>query len=55
VPRTGLVESWQTHPTELGPLYPFVGWEVAMTIACTVVFVAFLIWKIRSENRRYDS
>ena len=52
---TGLVESWETEPLEIGPMYPFVGWEVAMYVACVAFCLAFTIWKFVSEHRKYMS
>jgi len=51
---TGPVETWQSNPTELGPLYPLVGAETIMFVASLVVFVAFLVWKFKSEQVKYD-
>ena len=48
------VESWSSHPTELGPLYPLVGFEFPMFLACVFFFLGFLVWKVRSESRHYD-
>ena len=47
------IESWTEDVAEIGPLYPFVGWEVPMGLACAAVCVAFLVWKFRSENAMY--
>ena len=47
------IESWTENVAEIGPLYPFVGWEVPMGLACAAVCVAFLVWKFRSENATY--
>lgn len=53
MPTTITVKSWPADPTELGPLYPFVGWEMGMAVVCLLVFVSFLAWKIESEKHRY--
>ena len=49
----GSIASWETNPLEIGPMYPFVGWEVAMFIACVAFCLAFTIWKFVSEHRHY--
>ena len=51
---TGNVETWQGNPLELGPLYPFVGAEAIMFVASLTVFVAFLVWKFKWEQAKYD-
>ena len=51
---TGLIESWTGNPGDWGPLYPFVGYELAMMLICAAVCVAFLIWKFRDEQQRYQ-
>ncbi|MEO1995747.1 MAG: hypothetical protein ABGZ17_10780 [Planctomycetaceae bacterium] len=48
------IESWTENPANIGPLYPFVGWEVPMGVACAAVCVGFLVWKFRSENAHYE-
>ena len=53
--HTGKVETWSANPLDLGPLYPFVGWEMAMAGICLVVFAAFIVWKFNSENQNYAS
>ena len=45
---TPTVESWHNTPTELGPLYPLVGYEFVMFIACAAALLGFLVWKFRS-------
>lgn len=41
---------WNGNILDIGPIYPFVGWEVLMVI----LLVAFLVWwhfmQIRMEN-----
>jgi hypothetical protein len=46
------VESWAgVDLAQVGPIYPFFGWEVFFTL---VVLVAYVVWQIvqfRAENR----
>ncbi len=51
--QTGLVSSWFGDPTQIGPLYPFVGWEVALFVLCFALWMLFVVWQIRSESREY--
>lgn len=34
-------ESWAVDLADVGPIYPFQGWEVAMTIACVIFWLAW--------------
>lgn len=47
------VTSWSENVKELGPIYPFVGYELWMFLACVVFCVGFLVWKFYSEHRKY--
>lgn len=46
----GTFTDWNGNILDIGPIYPFVGWEVLMVI----LLVAFLVWwhfmQIRMEN-----
>lgn len=53
--NTGQVETWSANPLDLGPLYPFVGWEMPMAGICLAVFAAFMVWKFKSESDKYAS
>lgn len=48
------IESWQTNPLEIGPIYPWVSLEVWMVTVATLFFVYFMAWKLASENRKYN-
>ena len=52
---TGLIHSWSETPNQWGPLYPFVGYENGMLLACVLLCVGFLIWKFLDEHKRYQS
>ena len=53
VSSTGPIETWNVNPLDVGPIYPFLGWEVLMVAACGLFFVVFLVWKIASENSKF--
>ena len=52
--NTGLIESWTSDPSLIGPMYPFVGTEVLFFIICVVLWLAWTVWQIRSENGVYE-
>ena len=51
--RTGLIQDWVTNPTEIGPMYPFVGWELPMYGVCVLGWLLFTVWQLRAESREY--
>lgn len=51
---TGLIESWTSDPTLIGPMYPFVGSEVFMVILCSIIWIAWTIWQYRFEGQLYQ-
>lgn len=51
---TGNFANWDGNMTDLGPLYPFVGWEGAMAVILLVAWVIWHIWQIRMENKLHD-
>ncbi len=48
------IETWQTNPADIGPLYPYVGTELLLCALCAIFFVGFLIWKFKTENKIYN-
>ena len=47
------IETWNTNPADLGPLYPYTGTEILLCVLCLIFFIAFMIWKFNSENQKY--
>ena len=39
--------------TEIGPMYPFVGWEWLLTLLCFVFWIAWHFWQFRIETREF--
>jgi hypothetical protein len=52
---TGPIESWNVNPLEVGPIYPFAGWEPLMFTACVAFCLFFIVWKFLMENAKYAS
>ena len=49
------ITSWSAESLpNITALYPFVGWEVTMTIIGIVVWIGWQVWQIKSENNAYD-
>jgi uncharacterized membrane protein YjfL (UPF0719 family) len=51
---TGNFTDWNGAMTDIGPIYPFVGWEVVMVVILLIVWVIWHIMQIRMENRLHD-
>ncbi len=47
------IESW-ANPAEIGPIYPFVGTEVALTIVGVVLWIAWHVITAREENQQWN-
>lgn len=52
--NTGLIQNWDGAITDIGPLYPFVGWEVPMVILCAIFWIGWHIVQIRMETRQLE-
>jgi hypothetical protein len=51
---TGNFSDWNGEMFDLGPLYPFVGWEVPMVIICLLFWIGWHFLQIRMENRHLE-
>ena len=51
---TGNVANWDGNILDIGPIYPFVGWEGFMVVLCLIFWVAWHILQIRMENKQLD-
>ncbi len=47
------IESW-ANPAEIGPIYPFVGTEVALTVVGVVLWIAWHVITAREENQQWN-
>lgn len=44
---------WQ-RLTEVGPLYPGVGWEIPLAVVVCLLWFGWTTWQLRHENAEYD-
>lgn len=51
---TGNFENWDGNMLDLGPLYPFVGWEFFMVVLCVILWVGWHVWQIKMENKALE-
>jgi hypothetical protein len=51
---TGNVTNWDGNIVDIGPIYPFVGWEGFMVVLCLVFWIAWHIIQVRGENAQLN-
>jgi hypothetical protein len=51
--RTGEITTWGGTITDIGPMYPFVGWEMVLTLVLLVFWVGWHVLQLRTESREY--
>jgi hypothetical protein len=52
---TGNFGNWDGAITDIGPIYPFVGWEGLMVLLLLVFWVAWHFAQIRREHRDHEA
>ena len=52
---TTMVESWAVDLATIGPLYPWVGSEVALWLIGLALWLAWHVWQARFESRTYQA
>ncbi len=50
---TGPITSFAGNITEIGPMYPFVGSEMLMTLLLAAFYVIWTLWQLRAETKTY--
>ena len=50
---TGLVDSWMGNPADVGPMYPFVGFEAPLFFVCLLLWILYTIWQMKNESTHY--
>jgi hypothetical protein len=51
---TGNFANWDGNLLDIGPIYPFVGWEGLMVIVAVIFWVGWHVMQIRMENKQVD-
>jgi hypothetical protein len=51
---TGNFTDWSGNMLDIGPLYPFVGWEGFMVLLAVIFWVGWHILQIRAENAQLE-
>jgi hypothetical protein len=47
------LENWAVDLADVTFIYPFVGWEFAMTVVGVVLWIAWHFWQCRFESNTY--
>ena len=51
---TGNFANWDGNLVDIGPIYPFVGWEGLMVVLAVIFWVWWHIMQIRQENKQVE-
>jgi hypothetical protein len=51
---TGNFANWDGNLLDIGPIYPFVGWEGVMTVIAVIFWIGWHYLQFRAENRQLD-
>jgi hypothetical protein len=49
------IESFAVDLATLGPVYPFIGTEKWLVLVTLAIWIAFHVWQIRFEDRRFNA
>ena len=52
--KTGLIDNWNGNMVDIGPIYPFVGWEVPLVIVCFIFWIVWHYLQMKMENSTLD-
>jgi hypothetical protein len=50
---TGNFTDWSGNMLDLGPLYPFVGWEGFMALLVFIAWIGWHILQVRAESKQH--
>lgn len=51
--KTGSIDNWAGNIGDIGPIYPFVGWETALFVLALVLWIVWHVVQARGESQRY--
>lgn len=51
---TGTIENWHGNMTDIGPLYPFVGFEGLLVVIAVAFWIVWTVWQWRMESSNYN-
>ncbi len=48
------IETWAVDLADVTVIYPFVGWETAMTVVAVILWLGWHVWQVKFESQTYD-
>ncbi len=48
------IESWAGDLADVTVIYPWVGFEVAMTVFAVILWLGWHVWQVKHENQTYE-
>lgn len=51
--ETGPITTWAVDLADITVIYPFVGWEMVMTVIAVVLWIGWHVWQLKFENQTY--
>jgi hypothetical protein len=51
---TANFQNWAGNILDIGPIYPFVGWEFIMFLVGLVFWVGWHVMQMRGEDREFE-
>ena len=52
---TGNFADWSGNMLDIGPLYPFVGWEGFMVLLAFIAWIGWHILQLRAESKQLEN
>ena len=52
--NTGMVDNWNGNMFDIGPIYPFVGWEVPLVILGFIFWIGWHYLQMHMENQQLE-
>ncbi len=49
----GTIDSWAGNPLEVGPMYPWVGFEVGFFLVSLALWICWMVWLLKTEGTVY--
>ncbi len=51
---TGMVDNW-VNVDVFGPIYPFVGTEVLLSLIGIALWIAWHVWQVKAESAEFEA
>ncbi|MGH8631403.1 MAG: hypothetical protein ACREU7_11665 [Burkholderiales bacterium] len=51
---TGNFQNWAGNILDIGPIYPFVGWEFILFVLGLIIWIGWHVMQMRAEDREFE-